>query len=159
MPDTEPAEISADQVLEALGLGGVRGPQPVVGQAVQVGSQRFPRARGRDADDVHPHPGADPRDARIAVGGEERLALGGGAGAVGEVMPDPGGDRLNVDAFERLPLNPEPPLLAAVPDGRREEGEVPAGDDVDRSPHQGALHGAPLFQRPRERIAPKVPKA
>jgi len=65
---------------------------------------------------------------------------------------------IHIDAFE-LALGPEPPLPPALPDGGGEEREVALGDNVDRGSHQRGLHGAPLLQGLRERLAFEVVKA
>jgi hypothetical protein len=66
---------------------------------------------------------------------------------------------IHIDAFELFALGPEPPLPPTLPDGRGKKREVALGDNVDRGPHQRALHDTPLLERLRQRLAFEVVKA
>ena len=133
----ERGEVAPDEVLEAVLLGGVERPDPLLGERERVrgaGSTCPPvaRARGRAS-------ARTPTGSRAGSRSPQELVdLGAGPRRPGEERARPLDERRHVEVGRDL-VHAPPPLLARPPDPRREERVVAPRDDVDRLAHQRAL--------------------
>ena len=135
---------------QALGLGRVRGPDPVLRQGEPVGAAALPGARWRDADEV------DPQSEVAHEPGPELAELLDRAWAVGERLADPTGGLDHRGLAAAAPASAGP--IAAAPGGRRGAYApvLAPRHDVDRHPHQRRLDDAAVLEGRRERVAREV---
>jgi len=142
---TERTEVAADEVLARILLGELRlRPDPLLGEAVQIGAAPLPCARRRHAHEIDPDP--DARNPQ-AGGGDLRL------------LPRP----VREQAAQAVGRPPERALVAALhaarprlPLGAHRDHEGPvvaARDDVDRVAHQRRLDERAPLERARQRLA------
>ena len=141
----ERAEVAADEVFPRLELGELRlRPDPLLGEAEEVGPAPLPGPGGRHADEVGPEPDPGKPEA-----GLRDLLLR--PRPVREEAAEPLGRAPQVALVRALHApRPRAPLLA---DRDRERPVVAARDDVDRAAHQRRLHQRAPLERAGHRLA------
>ena len=136
----ESPEVRADEVLQPLLLGRVVRADPVLREGEPVGAPALPRARRRDADEVHPvaqRPDEALRDVAELLDRLRAVARASRSRSAVSRRRCSGGSGLHALR----------PLLARTPDAGGEQPELPARDEVDRRPHQRRLDHRPVLQR------------
>jgi hypothetical protein len=139
-------------VLDAVLLGRLEGPDPLLGERERVRAALVPRPRRRHPNEVEPVREPPRARARKVVRAQELVDLGPAPRRPREERARQLDERRHVEVG-RDRVHPPPPLLAGPPDPRREERVVPSRDDVDRLPHQRALDDGAAHEGPVEVVS------
>ena len=132
---------------DALLPGGARWAEPVLGDAVEVGTALSPRARGRDSDERRPQ--ADPTPhGRVAA--EELDQLLATSRALGEDRSGAPVGLHQLITLVGLLGRPQEPLGEGLAHGQCERPVVASRDQMDRRAHQRALDDRALTEGPVE---------
>src|SRR5439155_6799625 len=155
----EPAEVGADEALQAVIDRNLGPSEPFVRQAVKVGAPLAPGSRWGNPDHVDPLPGAHPRDSRVALGSKDFQHLPGSPGLTGEKVPNACRGRLDVDPIQLGSKGAQPPLSTGISYAVFCLKKKTGRNEMNRGANERALEDETRLKLGSQRFAPHVSNA